>query len=812
MRTLWQDVRYATRILAKNPAFAVVAIITLALGIGANTAIFSVLQGVVLAPLPYRQPDRLVLVLLYNLNLKSPTYLSYPDFLDWQREAHSFGQMAAFASRNYNLISPGAPEHLDGSEVSAGFFAALGTKFALGREFSATEDRRGGPPVAIISHRLWRQRLASSPGVLGKSLSLDGVDYTIVGLLPAGFSFVTQPEHADVYTPLAQGDPIQRDNRAVHNIGCVARLRTAVNIARAQAEMNTIQETVDQLHPTEERGLETKIFPLEELLISDVRGTIFLLFGAVGIVLLIACANVANLLLARSAARTREFAIRAALGSNRARIVRQLITENVLLSLAGALLGLAVANWGLHALLAAVPGGLPRSANVSLNSSVLLFAFGVSIVVGVLLGLAPALRGSVVDLQTALKEGGRSSTRAQHRAQTVLVTTQMALSLVLLVGAGLLIRTIRHLWEVDPGLATEDVISFKVGLSPSLTKTPSDTRAAYRQLLGRIQQIPGVQSGDFTTLVPLSGEDNSIPFWVTSQPPASIAQAPRAVTYSTGPDYLRVMGIPLLQGRFFTPEDTEKSERVVVIDSVLARTYFQGKNPVGQVLTFADPGPYRIIGVVGHVQHWGLAGAGRWTQNQAYTSFYQIPDQWMQVMQTSVTIVVRSPLDIAAVMPPIKATIYAAGSDQPIYDVQTIQQILSQSMSPQRFPMLLLATFSGLALLLASVGIYGVISYSVSLRLHEIGIRMALGAERRRIFRMVIGQGLRMVVVGLVIGTVAASILTRLLSSLLFGISTTDAATFASVALLLAAVALLACYIPARRATRVDPLVALRYE
>ena len=811
MVILWQDLRYAVRTLAKNRGFTVVAVLTLALGIGANTAIFSVLQGVVLAPLPYHQPDRLVLVLLYNLTLKHPTFLSYPDFLDWQREARSFQQIAAFASNSYNLTSPGLPEHLDGDEVSSGFFATLGVRLALGREFSAKEDQRGGPPVVIISNRLWRNRFAASQAALGKTVTLDGVNYTVVGVLPANFSFATQPERADAYTPLAQGDPIQRNNRTVHNIGCVARLSPGLNISQAQLEMNAIQESVDQLHPDEERGLETMLFPLHELIVGDVRGTILLLFGAVGIVLLIACANVANLVLVRSAARVREFAVRTALGAKPARIVRQLITENVLLSLAGGGVGLAVAQSGLVGLLAAVPGGLPRGDNISINFDVLLFALGVSIVVGLLFGLAPALKCSRVDLQTSLKEGSRGATPAHHRTQSALVTAQMALTLVLLVGAGLLFRTVRHLWRVDPGLITQNLISFKVGLSPSLTKTPSGTRVAYQQLLQRIQQIPGVQFADFTTLMPLSGNDNSIPFWVSAQPPASIAQAPRAVTYSTGPDYLQVMGIPLLRGRFFTAEDTEKSAQVLVIDSLLACTYFPGKDPVGQTLTFPN-GSYRIIGVVGHVQHWGPAGNATWTQNQAYSSFYQISDQWMPAMQSSVTVVVRTPLDSAALLPAVRTAVYGAGDEQPIYNVQTIQQLLSESLSPQRFPTILLATFSGLALLLACVGIYGVISYTVSLRVHEIGIRVALGAEKRQIFRLVLGHGLRMVLAGLAIGAAAASVFTRLLSGLLFGVSATDAATFASVALLLTILALLACYVPARRAVRVDPLVALRYE
>ena len=812
MRSLIQDVRYAFRTLAKNSGFTTVVVLTLALGIGANTAIFSILHAVILSPLPYREPHQLVLVWLYNLGLKSPTQLSYPDFLDWQRNARSFEQMAAFTWHDYNLTSPGTPEHLDGSEVSSGFFDTLGVKLALGREFSANEDQQGGAPVVLISNRLWKTRFDGSPDVLGKRLTLEGVNYTIVGVLPASFAFGWRRDNPDAYRPIGQGDPVQRKKRTVHDIACIARLKPALTLAQAQAEMNSIQETIDQLDPAEESGLETKIFPFQEELVSDVRGTIFLLFGAVGLVLLIACSNVANLLLVRSSARAREFAIRTAVGGSRARIVRQLVTESVLLAVAGGACGLALAQWGVQAIVATVPSGLPRSQNIHLDIPVLLFSLGLSVAVGVLFGLAPALKSSTPDLHAALKEGGRGSTRAHHRASNVLVTAQMALTLVLLVGAGLLLRTMRHLWHVDPGLATQNIVSFKVGLSASLTKTPASTRAAYQDLMQRLRDIPGVTSADFTTLLPLTGDDNELPFWPDSQRPASTAQAPRVVTYSTAPDYLRVMGIPLLRGRFFTPEDNESSSRVVVIDSVLAGTYFPNADPVGHTINFASVGPYRVIGVVGHVQHWGLNDPQARTQNQAYSAFYQIPDQWMPVMQHFVTVIVRTRLQAAALMPAIRTAVDQAGTDQPIYDVQTIQQIIAESMSSQRFPMILLATFAALALLLASVGIYGVISYSVSQRMHEIGIRMALGAEHRKILRMVIGQGLRLVLLGLLIGGIAASFLTRLLSSLLFGVSSTDAATFVCVALLLTIVALLACCIPAIRAMRVDPLTALRYE
>ena len=806
-----QDLRGAARMLRRNPGFSITAMLTLALGIGMNTAIFSVLDGVVLAPLPYKQPDRLVLALLYNQTLKYATYLSYSDFLDWQRDTHSFERMAAFTQQDHDLTSPGTPEHLNGEQVSWGFFHTLGVKPALGREFTSREDVHGGAPVIIISDRLWRNRFGQRREALGRPVTLDGVDYTIIGILPPDFRFLTD---ADFYIPLGQGDPLELGDRTTHDIACVARLRPGVSLGEAQAEMNAVQENLDQIYPKEERGLGTEIRPLKQEIVGDVRGTLFLLLGAVAVVLLIACTNVANLLLARSAARAHEFAIRSALGANRMRIIRQSIAESALLSLIGGTLGLAVAKWGVRPLLAALPDALPRSENIGLNAPVLLFAFGVSICVAILSGLAPALKSSSLDPQTSLKQGGRAGTSAVHRAQRGFTIAQMALTLVLLVGAGLLFRTVRHLWNVNPGFDTRHIITFKVGLSPSLTKTPAKMRIAYQQLIRRVREIPGVQAADFTTLVPLSGQDDSLPFWVGTHTPASMAEAPRAVSYSVGPDYLKVMGIPLLRGRFFTLRDTTHAGPVVVIDSGMARAYFPDKDPVGQIISFIHVGSFRIIGVAGHVQHWGLDDRSRSGHYQVYSSLYQISDQWLPVMNAAITATVRTGGNPAAMMRSIKAAVFKADADQPIYDVRTIQQLVSRSMS-QRFPMILMGTFAGLALALACVGTYGVISYSVVQRTREIGIRMAFGAGKSDVFRMVIGQGLRLALAGVAIGGVAAFILARFLSSfssLLYGVGTGDPITFASVSLVLTGVAVLACYIPARRAARLDPMAALRHE
>jgi predicted permease len=814
LEQLLQDVRFGARMLRKNPGFAMVVVLTLALGIGANSAIFSVLDGVVLAPLPFHQPDRLVVAWQKNATHKylALTLISFPDFQDWQRRARSFEQMAAVRWQGYDLTSPGPPEHLDGSSVSSNFFSTLGVKPVLGRAFSPQEDQPGGAPVALLSDRLWRSRFGGSPKALGKSVILGGVDYTVVGILPPGFRFWTD---SDIYLPLAQGDPLITKDRASHGILPIARLKPGVSLLQAQADMSTVQENLDRVYPEMDRGLGTDIVPLKQVIVGDTGGTLRLLVGAVGIVLLIACANVANLLLARSAARTREFAIRSALGAKPMRIVQQLVTENLLLSLAGGALGLVVAKWGLKMVLAAVPGTLPRSENIGINLPVLLFTFGVSIVVGILFGLAPALKSSDVDLQRSLKAAGRSSTSTHHRAQSVLVVVQMSLTLVLLVGAVLLFRTIQHLWDVDPGFDARHVITFKVGLSPSATKTPSTLRVAYRQLVERIRRIPGIQAADLTNLVPLSDQDNSGPFWVGLRGAASMAEAPHALYYETGPDYLRTMKLQLLQGRFFTPEDTTNSEPVIVIDSVLARAYFPDKDPVGQTITVGHWRTARIIGVVGHVRHWELGNPRPYTQNQIYISFYQLPDQWVPLFYPDLRVAVRTPFSVAMVMPAIKNVIYGTGKDQPVYNIETMQDLVSESMSSQRFPMVLLGAFAALALLLASVGIYGVISYSVTQRVQEIGIRMALGAAKRQIFHMVIGHGLRLAVAGQMLGAAVAFILARLLwsfSHLLYGIKASDPVTFAAVSLVLIAAAVLACYIPARRASCVDPMVALRCE
>jgi predicted permease len=814
MNGVIQDVRYALRQLRRNPGFTVVAVLTLTLGIGANTGIFSLVEAVVLAPLRYFEPDRLVMI--WENNPRFPrVWDSYPNFQDWQRNARSFQRMAAFRQQGVDLTFPGTPSHLNSSQISLGFFSTLGVELALGREFSPQEDQHGGAPAVVISHRLWRERFAGTHEVLGRTVTVDGLNYSIVGVAPPGFRL---EEEADIYTPLGQSDPLILNNRASHaGIFTIARLKPGVSVSQGQAEMSTIQSNLDRQYPDDNRDLGTYVEPLKQAIVGDAGQTLGLLLGAVGLVSLIACANVANLLLARSTARNREFAIRSALGASRARVARQLLTESLILSLAGASLGIVIAFFGIRSLLAALPGILPRTEDVGVNAAVLLYTLAVSLVAGILFGLSPALKSWSAEPQASLKEGGRSSTVVHRRTQSSFVVMQVALTLVLLVGAGLLFRTILRLRDVNPGFETKNIVTFKVGVSHSLTKTASSTRIAYRQLLERIRQIPGVQAADFTTAIPLTGQGGYLPFWIDSQKPESLQGAPRLQAFLTGPDYFRTMEIPLLQGRFLSEGDTTKSPCVAVIDSEFAHKFFPDGKSIGHTITagFAAFGPCTIVGVAGHVKDAGLNDAGVANQYQTYYSLYQDPDQWVPLNYSDASIIVRTPLAPATVIPAIKAMVYQAGSDQPIYNVQTMRQIVADSMSGQRFPMILLGAFAGLALLLAAVGIYGTISYAVTRRVQEIGIRMALGADKQSVLRLFIGHELKLVLAGVAVGAVGAVILIRMLSSLshlLYGVRSSDPLTFVTVSAVLMSVAGLAGYIPARRAMKVDPMVALRYE
>ncbi len=813
---LARDLRRGARSLRRAPAYSIAAVLTLALGIGANTAIFSALDGVVLKALPYPEGDRLMVIALYSPML-SAIYTSYPDYLDWQRVSQSFEQIAAFSPTTFDLTNPGSAEHVEGYEVSANFFHTLGVRLAAGRSFAPANDRPGGAPAAVISYRLWQARFHGSPSAIGKAMVLNGEGYTISGVLPAGFRFEDQP--ADVYTPIGRGNPSFRMDRTVHDLLALGRLKTGVTQARAQSEMNAVQERIDALNPATERNLRTWVVALKQELIGDSEGTLLLLLGAVAFVLLIACANVANLLLARSAGRYREFAVRRALGASRGQIVRHLMIESLMLSVTGGCLGLLLAKFGLKAVLAAAPQSVPRMDEIGVSGSVLLFAITVSIAAGILFALAPALKQAGRDVQTGLREGGRGATGRHRGTQRAFAVLQIALALVLLSGAGLLFRTLRNLWAVNPGFQTEQVITFQAGFSPTVTKSASAMRAAYRQLTERVRGIAGVESADLTALVPLGRGDNSGPFWLGPHPPASMAEIPRAIYYPIGPQYPRTMQIPLLRGRFLKDSDDTAAERVVLIDTLLARRYFPEKNPLGQTLTIPHWGragavAARIVGIVGHVEQYGMDGS-HGEKPQIYYSFYQLPDEGLPIFRGEVTFVVRTGLPAQSILPEIKRAVRAGGGEEPVYNVHTMRELVTHSMARQRFPMILLGTFAGIAFLLASLGVYGVMAYATAQRTPEIGIRMALGAYREDILKMLLAEGLRLSAAGLVIGTAAALVLTRALPSfshLLYGVPANDPWTLLAVSACLTLTALLACYLPARRAARVDPISALRHE
>jgi len=811
MSGLLQDLRYGIRMLAKNPGFTAVAVLTLALGIGVNTAIFSAVNGVLLRLLPYPEPDRLVQIYERSAQFNEMS-VSYPNFLDWERMNRSFEGLAAYRGEGFNFTGTGQPEYIPGAVVAANFFSVLGVKPLQGRTFTPDEDRQGANPVAMVSESFWKRRFGGDTAVLGKSLALDGQVYTVVGIVPRDCRLL---DPAEVITPLWQwGRRMMLEGRDFHpGIRVVGRLKPEVSLAQARADMENIAHSLAQAYPKTNQGQGTTVVPLKNDLVGDVRPMLLLLQAAVGFVVLIACANVANLLLARSVARKREVAVRVALGASRGRVIRQFLTESVLVSLAGGALGLLLASWGIPPVLAAVPGGLPRKEAIALDGSVLLFTLVISLFTGVLFGLVPALESSRSNLQEALKEGGRSAVGGQRRTQSIFVVSEVALALVLLAGAGLLIRTLQRLWDVNPGLNPQHVLTMQVALSPTLLDDPSKIRIAWRQLLDRVRNIPGVESAAVTILVPLSGDDNEMPFWTSGQPPSSMAQMPMALTYITTPGYPRTMGIPLQRGRYFTEQDSESSHKVVVIDEVLAEHFFPGQDPVGKQLQLYMLGPAEIVGVVGHVKHWGLdADDGAKIRDQLYFPLFQIPDEFMRQGKTGLRLVLRTGSNRVGVVSAVSKQVMGPGKDQPVYNVNSMEQLIASSVARRRFLRMVLVIFAGLALTLAAIGIFGVISYSVSQRTHEIGIRMALGAERRDVLKLVVGRGLALALAGVAIGLAGALGLTRFLAGMLYGVRPTDPITYVFASLLVTAVALFACYLPARRATKVDPMVALRYE
>jgi predicted permease len=795
MESLIQDLKYAVRVLLKSPGFVLIAVLTLALGIGANAALFSVVNGVLLRPLPFPRPDELVLVSEKTANFESSS-ISYPNFQDWQRSNSSFTSIVAYRNDDFSITGSGEAERVRVGMVSAGFFEMLGVIPTRGRLFTADEDRKGIAPVALISTGLWQRKFGSAPDIVGKRITMNGGGYTVIGVIPASFHLESTnfSSDKDVFVPIGGDTDRLFHERDVHpGTRAIGRLKPGVTLAAAQADMDQIANNLALQYPDADKGAGVSLVPLKQDIVGDVQPFLWVLLGAVGFVLLIACVNVANLQLARATTRSREFAIRAALGASQSRVMRQLLTESVLLGLAGGALGLLLAAWGTQAALKVLPETLPRAQDVGVDGRVLIFTLVASLVAGVLFGLAPALKISRPNLQETLKESGRGASGTRHRAQGVFVVIEMAMALVLLIGAGLMIRSLLDLWNVNPGFNPKGVLTFAVSLAPSLGANAATSRNAIREMDEKLKSIPGVESVSSTgRALPMSGDDE-LPFWLGGQPkPADQSQMKQSLFYMAEPDYLSAMGIPLHRGRFFTQDDNENSPPVIVIDESFAREYFPNEDPIGKRINVGiiETEP-EIVGVVGHVKHWGLdvdGDAKHPILAQAYLPFMQIPDQfWSGPPQSEV--VVRSKGSPAGMAPAIRDAIEKMNGENVMYETKPLEQIVADSLAARRFSMILLGVFAALALLLSSIG-----------------------TQHSHVLRLMLGEGMKMALLGVAIGIAAALGLAQLMTKMLFGVSAADPITFCAVALVLASVALTACYIPARRAMRVDPMVALRYE
>jgi predicted permease len=812
LETLAHDLRYAARMMWKSPKSSLIAVLTLALGIGASTAVFSVVNSVLLNPLPYRAPDELVSV--YTRTADGPRISSsYPNFLDWERHNRTFAALAAFRSDDLNLIGLGQPERVPVEMVSASFFPLLGVRPVLGRTFDTNEDQLGAAPVALISESFWQRKFGSSPEALQRTLMLSGTSYAIVGVIPASFQFDARNfRRSDVYLPIGAFRAQGFRNRTVSmGMDVVGRLKPGVSPEQATADMQALAQRLAEQYPVDNKGSGITLIPLKADLVGPVQPLLILLGTAVLFVLLIAGVNVANLLLARSSGRSVEVAIRAALGASRVRIVRQFLTESVLLSVIGGALGILAAFWGTSAALAVLPKVLlPRADEIQVDMRVLVFTVIASMIAGIVFGLIPALQASRLDLK---ERGAHAGGTFHHRTQRALVVIEVALALVLLVGAGLTVRSLTAALRVDPGFRTDHLLLARIS-SPSSNAGPANLLASWRQIGQTFAAVPGVQATSLSvSSVPMTGDFSALPFWLDREAkPATQAEMKWALSYIVEPDYLKVMGIPLVRGRFFTPQDREQSALVVVIDEELAARHFGGQDPIGRrlnidILNFSA----EIVGVVGHVRQWGLdeQGASPY-QTQIYLSIFQLPEHVLPLAANDIAVVFRTTGPPLATAGPIRRALEQHNGQLVMYREQAMDRLIVDRLATRTFSMIVLGVFATLALMMACIGIYGVISHLVARRTQEIAIRVALGAERSDVLRMVLRDGAKMALAGIVIGLAAAFALVRLMSSMLFATSTHDPITVGGVVGLLLLVAFAACYFPARRATRVDPLVALR--
>ena len=808
MGTLLNDLRYAARMMGKNPGFTLIAVITLALGIGANTAIFTVVNAVLLRPLGFHDPSRLVIVAE-----KSPyptITTSYENYVDWRAQSQSFESMEGTRGATIALTGAGDPERLNSRYATAGLFPLLGVDAVVGRTFRAEEDAAGGAPVVLLSYGLWQRRFGGAADAVGKSITLDSRPYTIVGVLPKGFELL-QP--ADVFLPFTPWAKTLPDDRNWHpGIYAVARLKPGVTREQARTEMVGITKRLENQYPEYNTGISAEVVGLQDRLVQNVRPALLLLLGAVSFVLLIACVNVANLLLARAASRGREIAIRTSMGASRWRIVRGLLTESVLIAVTGGALGLLVASAALGPLLHMAEGSVPQIFSVGLDRSVLLFTLVVSVLTGLVFGIVPALRTGKIDLRETLNEGSRGSTtgRGHHRILGALVATEIAVALLLLIGSGLLLRSFSRLQEVSPGFQPDHLLVADLPLSQNAYAKPELRYEFFDRLVERAKTLPGVKSAGAASFLPVSGGGSLIQFNIEGRPPKTphdyVAAGYRTVT----PQYMETMGVPLLQGRNIAAGDVEKAPAVVVINASMARTYFPGENPLGKRMQIgATPDkdvPYmEIVGVVGDV----LQGLDTDAKAEMYLPYRQA-DTVLPVFQLSV--VLRTSGDPRLQTAALRSAVREIDPNQPVVKIRTMEENMATSVTEPRFRTWLIGIFAALALVLAAVGIYGVMSYSVNQRTNEMGIRVTLGAQPNDVFRIVVGEGLRLALIGVGVGLIGALAATRVLRTFLYGVSAIDPVTFAVTAALLILVAVAACYFPARRATRVDPMVALRYE
>jgi putative ABC transport system permease protein len=808
MQTLTQDLRFGARMLLKQPGFTSIAVLTLALGIGANSAIFSVVNAVLLRPLPYQDADRLVLVRETIRGQRANA--TAPNFTDWRAQQSVFEQIAASIGTNYNLTGNGEPERISGARVSANYFDLLGVKPVLGRVFSPAEDQHGANRIAILSHGLWERRFGGNEGIVGQTIQLDRESHVIIGVMPSTLRL--QPNSAQLWTPLALS-PGEMSATGSHRLQVTGRLKPGVTRETAEAEMKSIARQLEAKRPHSNTGKGVEIVPLREQIVGNVQQSLLVLLGAVGFVLLIACANVASLMLARASARQKEMAIRLALGASAWRLSRQLLTESMVLACLGGVLGLLLAVWGTDALVAILPDYIPRLGEAGIDRTVLGFTLGIALLTGVLFGLAPALQASRQDTNEVLKEGGRNAPAGtnRYRLRSALVVGEIAIALLLLVGCGLLIRSFWRLQAVDPGFNPENVATLQMALPEARYPQPGQAVAFYQSVLERIAVLPEVQSVAFSSHVPLDSRGFNISVMIEGRPPTPPQQMPTAFYRAVSADYFRVLGIPQVAGRAFTDLDRDGAARVGIINQMMAQRLWPGENPLGKRFTVDDNErtPIEIIGVVDDVKHFGLDNE---SGPEFFVPYQQATAAYWRFVSRSLSIIVRPRAESASALAGVRRAIWSVDSELPLYRVTTLEQLLSNSIAMQRVYMALLVGFAFIALLLAVVGIYGVMSYIVTQRTHEIGIRMALGAHTRDVLKLMIRQGMTLTMIGVVIGLLSAFALTRFMSNLLFGIGATDPVTFAVIAVLLAGVALLSCYLPARRAAKVDPMVALRCE